>query len=288
MPAWSGNGLITGKADIRAAVQRANQTAVSRGNLALAPQPVTTGAEAVPDATGLLPADPQIAPLLPWRGLKRGTTITATGSTSLLMLLLAGAMRGTDSWAAVVGMPQLGWLAAAEAGIPTDRIATIPEPGPDWPNIVSALIDGVDLVVVATPAEPPAGIAQSLAARARQKGAVLITARTWPGADLALQATEQHWHGLGNGRGRLRHCELDVCSSGRGRAVRAKTATITLGDTRPPVRFPAPPLPDETPAFVNPLWEYLEPTPPPADPWAPLRLVIGGAAAAPTTGAGRQ
>lgn len=99
MPAWS-NGIITTAADVQAAVQRANQTAIRRGNLALLPQPVTTGSDAVPDTTGLLPCDPQLAPLLPWRGLKRGATITATGSTSLLLMLLAGAMRGTGAWAA--------------------------------------------------------------------------------------------------------------------------------------------------------------------------------------------
>jgi hypothetical protein len=268
MPAWSGNGLITGKADIKAAVARANQAAIQRGNLALLPEPVTTGSDAVPDTTGLLPVDPQLAPLLPWRGLKRGATITAAGSTSLLMLLLAGAMRGTDSWAAIVGMPQMGWLAAAELGMDMDRAAVIPEPGPDWPTIVAALLDGVDLVVVQPPADVAPSIGTALAARARQKGSVLLTTRAWPGGDLALEATERRWHGLQTGRGRLRYCELEVRSAGRGRAVRAKTATLMLGDARPKVRIPAPPsATGELAVQVNPLWANAEPAPQPADPW---------------------
>jgi hypothetical protein len=274
MPAWSGNGLISSRADIKAAIQRANQAAIQRGNLALLPQPVTTGTDAVPDTTGLLPVDPQIAPLLPWRGLKRGTTITAAGSTSLLMLLLAGAMRGTGSWAAIVGMPQFGMLAAAELGVDMDRVAVVPEPGPDWPTITAALLDGVDLVVVQPPADTAASVATALAARARLKGAVLLTTRTWPGADLALEATERRWHGLQTGRGRLRYCELDVRAAGRGRAVRAKTATLMLGDTRPPVRVPAPAAPAvEQVGPANGLWTAVKPSSQPADPWTRLKAV---------------
>jgi hypothetical protein len=274
MPAWSGNGLISSRADIKAAIQRATQAAIQRGNLALLPEPVTTGTDAVPDTTGLLPADPQLAPLLPWRGLKRGTTITAAGSTSLLMLLLAGAMRGTGSWAAIVGMPQIGWIAAAELGMDMDRVAVIPEPGPDWPTITAALLDGVDMVVVQPPADTTASVATALAARARLKGAVLLTTRTWPGADLALEATERRWHGLQTGRGRLRYCELAVRAAGRGRAVRAKTATLQLGDTRPPVRIPTPAAPAvEQVGPGNDLWTAVKPSPPPADPWTRLKAV---------------
>lgn len=271
MPAWSGNGLITGKDDILAAVQRANQAAGQRGNLALLPQPVTTGTEAVPDTTGLLPVDSQLLPLLPWPGLKRGTTITATGSTSLLMLLLAGAMQGTDSWAAIVGMPHLGMLAAAELGMDMDRTAVVPDPGPDWPVIVATLLDGVDLVVVQPPADIAPQIATSLAARARQKGSILLTTRSWPGADLALEVTGRRWHGLGAGRGRLRYCELDIRSVGRGRAVRPKVATIKFGDTRPPAIIPPAPEPAPAPSGPeNPLWANLVPNQPPKDSWAAL------------------
>jgi hypothetical protein len=275
MPAWSGNGLITSKADIQAAVDRANRIALQRGNLALVPQPVTTATEAVPDTTGLLPCDPQLAPLLPWRGLKRGVTITATGSTSLLLMLLADAMRNTDSWAAVVGMPEMGWVAAAELGLAMDRVATIPDPGPDWPTIVAALLDGADLVVAATPVGPAASIAKSLAARARQKGSVLITTGQWPGADLALTATERRWHGLRtDGRGRLRGCELDVTAAGRGKAVRPKTATLTLHQPRRPERhIPARATVTALPGTANGMWANGQPSPAPTDPWAGLRAV---------------
>ncbi|MFF0378661.1 hypothetical protein [Actinoplanes missouriensis] len=272
---WNGSGRISGKADALAALQRVNETARSRGNLALVPQPVTTGDQASVqgDVTGVLPCDFRLQPLLPWPGgLRKGATVAAVGSTSLLMLLLAGAMRDTGSWGAVVGAPMFGGQAAAEAGIPVDRLALVPEPGPDWPQIVSALIDGVDVVAVQPPPGAAEGVLKSLSARARQKGCVLLPTKPWAGAELTLDVTGRHWHGLGNGRGRLRHCELDVQATGRGRAVRPKRATITVaGEPIPPIVVPpAPPRPVEPVVADTGRWAHLEPSPLPADPWAGL------------------
>lgn len=270
--AW--NNTITSKTDIQAALQRVNTS--QRGNLALARQAVTTGTQlAEPDATRTLPADPSLAPLLPWHGgLRRGTTIAATGSTSLLMLLLAGAMRSGDSWCAVVGMPTFGVLAAAELGCDPSRLALIPEPGPDWPAIVASLLDGVDVVAVAPPADTPAIVVTSLAARARKTGAVLIPTTAWRGADLVLTGSSMRWHGLGYGHGRLKRYELDVTASGRGKAHRPRTATLSLPHWahRPPVRIPPPQTvtPAEHQAVTSPLWRNVQPSPAPADPWADL------------------
>ena len=61
------------------------------------------------------------AGLLPWPGgIRRGATVAVTGSTSLLIAVLAGAMR-EGAWAAVVGMPAIGALAAQEYGIDLSR-----------------------------------------------------------------------------------------------------------------------------------------------------------------------
>jgi len=53
-------------------------------------------------------------------------------------------------------MPDLGLLAAYELGVDLERLALVPEPGPDWPQVVAALLDGIDVVVVAPPAVTPA------------------------------------------------------------------------------------------------------------------------------------
>ena len=149
----------------------------------------------------------------------------APGETSLLLALLAAAS-AAGSWCAVVGMPQLGLVAAAEAGLAIDRCALVPQPGPDWPAVVAALLDGVDVVVAATAGSVPAQLAGRLAARARQRGVVLISFGRWSGADLTLEVVGGAWHGLGQGRGRLRQRELEVLVQGRGAAARPRRARL--------------------------------------------------------------
>lgn len=167
------------------------------------------------------------------------------------MLLLAGAMRDNGGWACVVGMPSFGVLAAGQDyGVPIERLALVPDPGPDWPTVIGTLLDGIDLVVVAPPADVPEGLARSLSSRARQRGAVLIPTRAWPGAELTIEVTARRWHGLGQGRGRLRHCELEVRSAGRGKAVRARSATLSVPPGAAAPRDPIPPPPPR-PARVN-------------------------------------
>ncbi|BBH66925.1 hypothetical protein ACTI_36100 [Actinoplanes sp. OR16] len=188
-----------------------------------------------PGAHRMLPVAPELGGLLPGRGLRRGSTVsvdtgraaTAGGGTSLMLALLAAASR-SGSWCAVVGVPMLGALAAAESGIVLDRLALVPHPGPDWPTVVAALIDGVDVVVTAVPGAVSGSIVSRLAARARQRGSVLVPFGDWSGADVTLQVGRGHWEGLGAGRGRLRRREVTVTARGRGAAARPREITMWM------------------------------------------------------------
>src|SRR5262245_21482589 len=129
------------------------------------------------DMARTLPVTADLVPLLPQGGLRRGSTVAVApadrpGATSLLLSLLAPAC-AAGSWCAVVGMPDLGMVAAAETGMALSRLALIPRPGPDWVNVVAALLDGVDIVVAATPGRVGPAVTGRLAARARQRGSVL-------------------------------------------------------------------------------------------------------------------
>ncbi|SCL18287.1 hypothetical protein GA0074692_0363 [Micromonospora pallida] len=187
----------------------------------------------------VLPVLPELTGLLPNRGLRRGSTVSVaagqprrSGGTSLMLALLAEASRA-GSWCAVVGVPAFGAVAAAEAGIALDRLALVPHPGPEWPTVVAALIDGVDVVVAAVPATVSASVASRLAARARQRGSVLVPYGRWAGADVTLQVVRGTWEGIGPGRGRLRRREVTVSARGRGAAARPKEITVWLpGDGR--------------------------------------------------------
>jgi hypothetical protein len=183
----------------------------------------------------ILPVLPELSRLLPGRGLRRGSTVAiatgpsvpAGGGTSLLLALLAGTSRA-GSWCAVVGVPELGALAAAESGIALDRLALVPNPGPEWPTVVAALIDGVDVVVMAVPGPVSASIAGRLAARARQRGTVLVPFGRWDGADVTLQVVRGRWDGLGAGHGRLRRREVTIAARGRGAATRPREITVWM------------------------------------------------------------
>jgi hypothetical protein len=178
------------------------------------------------DRVRMLPVHTDLAGLFPWGGLRRGSTVSVHGSTSLLLALLAAPTAG-DSWAAVVGMPDLGVLAAAELGVAVDRLALVRHPGAELPAVLAALLDGMDLVV--TPrARLTDAQARRLSVRARHRGAVLLAVGAWSGADLELCCTHARWDGIGVGHGYLSCREITVEARGRGAASRPVRTTLRL------------------------------------------------------------
>lgn len=165
---------------------------------------------------GLLPVRPELRPILPWGGLRRGSTIVAVPAATSVMLGLISAASAAGSWCGVVGIPTLNAIAAAEQGVALDRLACVPDPGRDWAAAVAALLDGLDIVVAAPPGPIADAVADRLAARARQRGSVFVPYGTWRGADLTIETVRSTWYGLGVGRGRLRWREMVIRAWGRG------------------------------------------------------------------------
>ena len=177
-----------------------------------------------------LPVAPVLAPLLPG-GLRRGATVTVDGgpgATSLALALAAGASQ-EGSWTAIVGAGRhgpVGLLAAAEVGIALERVLVVPEPPTDQrATVVAALLDAVDVVLVG--GHPcNAGDGRRLAARARERGAVVV----WlpgagsPGADVQLSVTGSVWEV----DGRLLSRRLTVVAGGRGSSARRREAELVL------------------------------------------------------------
>ncbi|MBE1498851.1 hypothetical protein H4696_005951 [Amycolatopsis lexingtonensis] len=178
-------------------------------------------------ATGrVLPVAPALAGLLPAAGLRRGSTVAVHGSTSLLLALLAPAT-ASGSWAAVVGMPSLGLAAAAEHGANLSRLALVPRPAAEFPAVVAALLDGVDVVAVHSETVLPS-VARRLSARARHRGAVLLTSGAWPGADVELSCRREAWTGPEEGYGHLRQRRAAIRVHGRGSAARPVSTELLL------------------------------------------------------------
>jgi hypothetical protein len=176
----------------------------------------------------MLPLAEPLRPLLPGGGLRRGSTVEVGRCTALTLALLAEASAG-GAWCALVGLPEVGLVAAEEAGLALSRLALVPRPGPDLVPVTGALLDGLDLVVVAGGQGLPAGARQRLAARARQRGSVLLPVGPWPGAEVRLEVGEGRWLGLdGGGAGRLRARRVTVRGGGRGAAHRGRAVTVLL------------------------------------------------------------
>lgn len=184
-------------------------------------------------AADVLPVVAPLAQVLPAGGLRRGSTVALApgpAATSLLFAALAEAS-AHGAWAGVVGRPGLGLLAAAEAGVRLDRLALVPDPGRELVAVVTALLDGLDVVAVAghERAGMRAADRQRLAARARQRGAVLLAMGAWPGADLELSCSRPRWQGLvGGGAGRLRARRVQVHVHGRGVAPAGRHTPLLL------------------------------------------------------------
>lgn len=165
------------------------------------------------------PVHPDLAALLPGGVLPAGGTLAVRGSTSLLLALLAAAS-GAGAWVAFVGAPAVGMLAAADAGVELERVALVPDPGPDAPAAVAALLDGMDVVVVGPRAALLDADRRRLAARARERGTLLVPTTAWTGAHVTLDARGGTWSGVDRGAGWLRRRTLSVLRTGRGAAAR--------------------------------------------------------------------
>lgn len=193
-------------------------------------EPVRSVAErvhAVPEA---------LAAALPRGGLVGGTVVglRGDGATSLLFALLSAT---PTNWSALVALPDLSLLAAAELGVDLDRVVVVPAPGPELLQVISILVDGVDVVVAAVgPGVRPApGRLRVLGGRLRQRGAVLVTVGAWPETDLVLTGSWGGFSGIGDGHGRLRDRELIVEVSGRGLG-RPRRACLSFRASRDAVR----------------------------------------------------
>ncbi|SDM33477.1 hypothetical protein [Allokutzneria albata] len=174
-----------------------------------------------------LPVRPELRAVLPWPGLRRGATIALRGSTSLLFAILASATT-EGSWAAVVGLPGLSVLAAAEAGVAVQRMALVPRPGTQLGEVVAALTDGLDLVAFTGTTMINTAQTRTLAARVRQRGTVLLPLGPWPSPDVELRCANGRWYGVTTGNGHLRYREVEVHATGRGAAARPRSIRICM------------------------------------------------------------
>jgi hypothetical protein len=194
-----------------------------------APERTPARSGAAPDPTGaVLPVPAALVPLLP-QGLRAGSSVRVEGSSALL-LALAAAATGQERWCAVVGMADLGLRSAVEAGLDPTRLALVPDPGEAPGPILSALVDGVGVVVLGPGIALPPALSRSLLDRARTRDAlVLAAAPALPvRTDHLLRAAPGRWEGLGGGHGRLRARRTLITATGRSTGGRERVVEVLL------------------------------------------------------------
>ena len=204
--------------------------------------PATEDGVTTPDgglSTELLPVPGALARLFPGGGLRRGSVLEVSRSSSLL-LFLAAAAAGNGEWTALVALPDVGLQAAAEAGLPLDRTVVVPRPGPEATAVLGALVDGFDVLAVGPCSAMGDRDRRLLTARLRTRGAVLLSTAPWPGSDLVLRAERGRPQGVGAGWGAMAGQELTVTATGRGGAggrVRVRAGADGLVAVAPAVRL---------------------------------------------------
>jgi hypothetical protein len=149
-------------------------------------------------------------------GLRRGSTVVlessgAPGATSVALALLAAAT-GVGRWCAVVGLPAVGLVAAAEFGLCLDRLVLVPSPSSRPAKVLSALLEGCDIVLIAGWAYPNLGETRRLTAQARQYRSILVPVQVGPSGplgrwpeppDVALRVVSSRPAGVEQGGGRF-------------------------------------------------------------------------------------
>ncbi len=187
-------------------------------SLLLLPESLTESLTESLPATEALPTTGALPATLP-----RGTVAVLSGARSLSLGMVA-AVTAAGGHAAIVGLPDVGLLAAVEMGADLSRLAVIPEPGADPVEVAAVLMDGMDLVVLGLAGcSVPATRARAVVARARQRGCtLLVTGGDWHGASARLEARVSGYEVTGgsggrptSGCGRIGRVRLDVRARGR-------------------------------------------------------------------------
>lgn len=120
----------------------------------------------------LLDVPEAFQPLFPFGGMQRGQSIGFQGHGGWsAALALAGSAMGDDGWLAIVGVEELGLVAAAEFGVRLDRLLLIESTGSvQLAPVIASLLDAVDIVALHPRAPVGRREARRLTARSRERG----------------------------------------------------------------------------------------------------------------------
>jgi len=204
----------------------------SAAHLELVRESITTASTLAHERT--LPVIGDLAPLVPSGGLQRGSTLAVhgVGATSFALALAGQAVR-QGSFMAVIAPPSFGLAACLDFDIPLRRVVqfVLPSDVANWAQVIAAVVEGFDLVMLADRHQATGSQARQLTARNRERGSVLIRVGgpAWPdAADLRFDVSSPEWSGLGQGHGHLQARKVAVQVAGRRYHGRKRAHEIML------------------------------------------------------------
>ena len=181
----------------------------------------------VVDDTGTLAIAGPLSHVLPNSGIPR-KAVTHCSDTPALIVELIDQVTAAGGCTGVVGWPELSFAAIPAEGL--ERVIAVPQPGIEDIAVAGVLAEGLDLVVLRTKTalELTPVRARPLLARLRKGSAALLAVNiAVPSPALSITARIDHFHGIGEGLGRINGIELRVRAEQKGH--RPASATVTLG-----------------------------------------------------------
>lgn len=129
-------------------------------------------------------------------GLIRRGVVSVEGSPFLLTFL-AAILSQQKAWIAFLGTPDVGWACAERLGMEMSRVVAVPRVDVQGARVVSAAIDGFDVVVVGD-ISLDARERRVLHRRAVAKGSLLLATK-WPQGSLRIGCRLSGVRGLEEG-----------------------------------------------------------------------------------------
>ncbi|MFG2794615.1 hypothetical protein [Streptomyces sp. NPDC048419] len=109
--------------------------------------------------------------------------VSVGGDMPLLLALAAEASAGAVGWAAV-GLPNVGALAAQEAGLDLASGMRVDDLGRQWARVLTTVAEAVPVTLVGAVGPVPDRGARRLVAVLRRSGSVLLSVGSWQGAEV--------------------------------------------------------------------------------------------------------
>lgn len=144
------------------------------------------------------------------RGLVCGTPMSLRGSQAGAALL-AGIASQHGAWVAFLGVADVGWSLIDASGIARERFAYVPDIKVQGPQVVSAAVEGFDVVVVGDVALDRQE-QRVLERRVRTRNCIFIALGRWWAPATQLECTFGGVRGISGGIGHIRHIDYELSS----------------------------------------------------------------------------